>query len=154
MSFTLGRLTTTFLSLGAFALFACAGAAPAAAQGAPAAGTASDASSPAPKTVDPAARAQSLFAQVQAGKIDRTQLTTDFSDELTDEILAAMSGSIRGYGKPDRFVLIQKTDVEGDTRYVFRVVWKEGDSVFMTFGVDDDSGKISALYFRPGAYTP
>jgi hypothetical protein len=100
-------------------------------------------------TTDPIVRARDAFVQLQAGKVDRTALTPALNADLTDGVLATMSAGVSPLGPPGKFAVSSKTDVDGVTTYVFRLTGPAG-SVDYVFGIDDVSGKIAKLFFRPG----
>lgn len=113
----------------------------------------SDASSasPAPQPDDTtaAARAKEWLGRLQKGQLDRAQLTPDLSAGLQDATVQALSKQIPN-GTPQRIVLRAKQQMAGNTTWTFRVSWPD-QTLDYTFGVENVTGKISALYLRPGA---
>jgi hypothetical protein len=97
--------------------------------------------------------ARSIFDQLQAKHLDRNLLTPQFDADLNDEALAQLYGLVSSNGSPLEFSVSRKVHLDGETRYVIRVKWTAG-LVAMVLGIDDVTGKISALYFRPAADVP
>jgi len=114
----------------------------------PSAGEASP--TPAPSVdVRAAERAREWLGRLQRGNIDRSQLTPDLSAALQSATVSGYAQQTGKLGPPSKFTLLAKHAVEGTTTWVFRVTWPQG-SMDYNFGVDDATGKISALYLRPG----
>ena len=82
------------------------------------------------------------FAQMQAGKIDRTQYTAAFGAQLTDAAVQAMSHQLNAYGaSPIRAEIMQKRSVDNQTFYKVKLVFPRGDAASLLFGFDAE-GKI------------
>lgn len=94
-------------------------------------------------------RAREWLGRLQRGNIDRSQLTPDLSAALQNATVSGYAVQTGKLGSPTKFTLLGKHAVEGTTTWVFRVTWPQG-SMDYTFGVEDATGKISALYLRPG----
>ncbi len=77
-------------------------------------------------------------------------MTPDLSAGLQDATVAALSKQLSPLGAPQRLVLRTKREVAGITTWTFRVSWPD-QILDYTFGVENVSGKISALYLRPGS---
>ena len=108
-----------------------------------------DATSPAPQDENSVElRAKEWLGRLQKGQLDRTQLTPDLSAGLQDATVAALSKQLSPLGAPQHLVLRTKHQLDGITTWTFRVTWPE-QTLDYTFGVEDGSGKISALYLRP-----
>ncbi len=90
------------------------------------------------------ARAKDWLHQIQAGKVDRTQLTDKMNTALTDSMLANVSAQLAPLGDPTSFTLSSKTSKSAYTVYVFTVKWP-AVTLSETFAVDL-SGKIAGLY--------
>ncbi len=90
------------------------------------------------------ARAKDWLHQIQAGKIDRTQLTDKMNAAITDSTLASVSSQLAPLGDPTSFTLSSKTTKDVYTVYVFKVQWPS-ITLSETFTVDQ-SGKIAGLY--------
>lgn len=95
-------------------------------------------------------RAREWFGRLQKGQLDRAQLTSDLSAGLQDATVAALSKQLSAFGTPQRIVLRTKQQLAGNTTWTFRVSWTD-QVLDYTFGVEDATGKISALYLKPGS---
>jgi hypothetical protein len=96
-----------------------------------------------------AARAESWLRYIQAGKIDRSQLTAQMNSALTDARIAGVSAQLAPLGDPLSFAL-QSTSNQGDlTIYVYRITFKSPAPVIDEAFVLDDNGKIAGLWFKP-----
>ena len=85
------------------------------------------------------------FAQMQAGKIDRTQYTAAYGAQLTDAAVQAMSHHLNEYGaSPIRAEIMQKRSVDNQTLYEVKLVFPRGDATSLLFGFDAE-GKISGV---------
>jgi len=85
------------------------------------------------------------FAQMQAGKIDRTQYTAAYGAQLTDDAVQAMSHQLNQYGaSPIRAEIMQKRSVDNQTFYQVKLVFPRGDATSLLFGFDDE-GKITGV---------
>lgn len=123
-------------------------AAPAPPPPAPAATSAAPASS-APSASDAAvtARAKDLLHQLQAGKVDRSQLDDKMNASLTDSLVAQISSQLAPLGDPVGFTPQSEQKQDELTVYEYRVDFKTG-SLTETY-VLDASGKVAGLYFKP-----
>jgi hypothetical protein len=85
------------------------------------------------------------FAQMQAGKIDRTQYATAYGAQLTDDAVQAMSHHLNEYGaSPLRAEIMQKRSVDNQTLYQVKLVFPRGDATSLLFGFDAE-GKITGV---------
>jgi hypothetical protein len=85
------------------------------------------------------------FAQMQAGKIDRTQYAASYSAQLTDDAVQAMSHQLNEYGaSPIRSEIMQKRSVDNQTLYQVKLVFPRGDATSLLFGFDAE-GKITGV---------
>jgi hypothetical protein len=85
------------------------------------------------------------FAQIQAGKIDRTQYTAAYGAQLTDAAGQAMSHHLNEYGaSPLRAEIMQKRSVDNQTFYKVKLVFPRGDAASFMFGFDAE-GKITGV---------
>jgi hypothetical protein len=85
------------------------------------------------------------FAQMQAGKIDRTQYTAAYGAQLTDDAVQAMSHKLNQYGAaPLRAEIMQKRSVDNQTFYQVKLVFPRGDATSLLFGFDAE-GKITGV---------
>jgi hypothetical protein len=88
------------------------------------------ADSPPPSRARPEKSAETLalewFAQMQTGQIDRTQLAADYSAQLTDDAVQAMSRYLKEHesGAPPTGAQVLKTRTIGEqTFYVVKLVF-------------------------------
>jgi hypothetical protein len=93
--------------------------------------------------------ARSWLAQLQAGSIDRTQLTPAFNATLSAEAVAAFRRKLAPLGEPSSFKLRDTQPTEGVTAYTYAVTWK-GGSAYYVFALDDRTGKVAGLRVLPG----
>ena len=85
------------------------------------------------------------FAQMQAGKIDRTQYTAGYAAQLTDDAVQAMSHHLNEYGaSPLRAEIMQKRSVDNQTLYQVKLVFPRGDAASLLFGFDAE-GEITGI---------
>ena len=85
------------------------------------------------------------FAQMQAGKIDRTQYTAAYGAQLTDDAVQAMSHHLNEYGaSPLRAEIMQKRSVDNQTFYKVKLIFPRGDAASLLFGFDVE-GKITGV---------
>jgi hypothetical protein len=85
------------------------------------------------------------FAQMQAGKIDRTQYTAAYGGQLTDDAVQAMSHHLNEYGAaPIRVEIMQKRSVDNQTFYKVKLIFPRGDAASLLFGFDVE-GKITGV---------
>src|SRR5271157_6336211 len=85
------------------------------------------------------------FAQMQAGKIDRTQYTAAYGAQLTDDAVQAMSHHLNEYGAAlIRGEIIQKRSVDNQTFYKVKLIFPRGDAASFMFGFDAE-GKITGI---------
>jgi hypothetical protein len=97
-------------------------------------------------TADPAilARAKNWFAQLQAGKIDRSQLATTANAALTDAKIATVSQAISGLGSPATFVQTNAGQ-QGNISYaIYLLTFGNGTKLNFFFAVDSQ-GKVEGL---------
>ena len=85
------------------------------------------------------------FAQMQTGKIDRTQYAAAYGAQLTDDAVQAMSRHLNEYGaSPLRAEIIQKRSVDNQTLYKGKLIFPRGDAASLLFGFDVE-GKITGV---------
>ena len=88
-----------------------------------------DAAPPAAVPTEDGMRALALqwFAQMQAGKIDRTQYTAAYGAQFTDAEVQAMSHHLNEYGaSPLRAEIMQKRSVDNQTLYQVKLLFPRG----------------------------
>lgn len=93
------------------------------------------------------ARARDWLTRLQKGDIDRSQLSSVMNSALTPAQVAAISKQMGPLGAPQRFVFIGSQTAGADTRYTYRVTWKEAtlDELFVL----DSQGEIDGLFLKP-----
>jgi hypothetical protein len=94
-----------------------------------------------------AAFALKWFADMQAGRIDRAQLTADYNAQLTDDAVREMSRYLEEhkYGaSPKRAQVVRARTIGKQTFYVVKLVFPRGDAASLMFGFNAD-GKISGI---------
>jgi hypothetical protein len=95
------------------------------------------------------------FAKMRTGQIDRTQLAADYSAQLTDDAVQAMSRYLKEYqygasptgcpGSEDRVAQVLKTRTIGEqTFYVVKLVFPRGDAASLLLGFNAE-GKITGI---------
>lgn len=90
------------------------------------------------------ARAKSWFAQLQAGKIDRSQLADRANGAITDANLSNVQSVIGNLGTPVSFVQ-QQAGSQGNINYaIYQLTFKNGKKINFFFAVDTQ-GKIEGL---------
>jgi hypothetical protein len=92
-------------------------------------------------------RALALAAALQAGKIDRAELSTSLNAELGDDTLLDYKHVLAGLGTPTRAVFRGRYREDSDTRFVYNIMFPGGVAT-LTFAIDDGTEKISVLYLR------
>jgi hypothetical protein len=106
-----------------------------------------DAATPAGVPTEDGMKAFALqwFAQIQAGKIDRTQYSPAYGAQLTDAAVQAMSHHLNEYGaSPIRAEIMQKRSVDNQTFYKVKLIFPRGDAASLMFGFDAE-GKITGV---------
>ncbi|SDR23202.1 hypothetical protein SAMN05519103_01361 [Rhizobiales bacterium GAS113] len=86
------------------------------------------------------------YKQLQAGQIDRTQMTTAFSEHLTDEAVTGMSRYLNSYGPATGDEIVQSRKIQDQTFYVVKLFLQRGDALSLLIGFDE-SGKITGITF-------
>ena len=85
------------------------------------------------------------FAQIQAGKIDRTQYTAAYGAQLTDDAVQELSRKFNQYGAaPLRAEIMQKRTIDDQIFYQVKLVFPRGDAASLVFGFDTE-GKITGV---------
>ncbi|HEY6450415.1 MAG TPA: hypothetical protein VIX60_07030 [Candidatus Cybelea sp.] len=90
------------------------------------------------------ARAKTVFTQLQAGKIDRSQLVTDANANFTNATVANAQKMVGSLGKPVSFVQQQATTQGSVSAAIYVVTFKNGQKVDFLFALDSQ-GKIAGL---------
>lgn len=87
------------------------------------------------------------FAQMQAGQIDRTQLTAEYSAQLSDDAVQGMSRYLKehDYGAPPlRAEIVETRTMKPQTLYVVKLVFPRGDAASLLVGFNTE-GKITGI---------
>jgi hypothetical protein len=85
------------------------------------------------------------FAQMQAGKIDRTLYAATYGAQLSDDAAQAISHHLNEYGaSPTSAEIMKKRSIKNQTFYQVKLVFPRGDSASLLFGFDTD-GKITGI---------
>jgi len=87
------------------------------------------------------------FARMRTGQIDRTQLAPDYSAQLTDDVVQAMSRYLKeyAYGAAPTGAQVLKTRTIGEqTFYVVKVAFPRGDAASLLFGFNAQ-GQITGI---------
>jgi hypothetical protein len=90
-------------------------------------------------------RAAEWLGRLQRVDIDRTQLTTDFSQYLSDQLVQQADFAV--YGPALSLVPVESYQQSGDTVYVFDVKFRRGSYRFH-FTLAPDA-KIDGLFLEP-----
>lgn len=90
------------------------------------------------------ARAKQVFAQLQVGKIDRSQLAAGPNANFTETTVANAQKMVGSLGKPVSFVQQQATTQGDVSAAIYVVTFKNGKKVDFLFALDAQ-GKIAGL---------
>jgi hypothetical protein len=86
------------------------------------------------------------FARLQAGEIDRTEMTTGLSETLTDVSLKEMSRIVTSFGPATKSEIVENRKIDDQTFYVVKLFLQRGDAVSLLIGFNE-SGKITGVTF-------
>lgn len=107
----------------------------------------SAAPSNAPAQDDVKALALRWYVQMQAGQLDRTQLSAAYSAQLTDDAVREMSHNVNLYGtSPTSAEILQSRKMADQTFYQVKLVFPRGDAASLLIGFDPQ-GKITGISF-------
>ena len=85
------------------------------------------------------------YAQMQAGKFDRSQYAAAYGARLTPEAVQAMSQHLNQYGaSPLRAEIMKERSVENQKFYLVKFIFPRGDAASLLFGFDAE-GKITGI---------
>jgi hypothetical protein len=87
------------------------------------------------------------FAKMRTGQIDRTQLAADYSAQLTDDAVQAMSRYLKEYeygASPTGAQVLKTRTVGAQTFYVVKLVFPRGDAASLLLGFNAE-GKITGI---------
>ncbi len=86
------------------------------------------------------------FARLQAGEIDRTQMTRALSKSLTEDSVEVMARYLKSYGPASGGEITQNRRIEDQTFYVVKLFLERGDALSLLIGFDE-GGKITGVTF-------
>ena len=87
------------------------------------------------------------YTQMQAGQLDRAQLTAAYSAQLTDDAVREMSHAVNLYGASPKTTQILQSRTIGEQRfYLVKLVFPRGDAASLLIGFDSH-GKITGINF-------
>ena len=87
------------------------------------------------------------FAKMRTGQIDRTQVAADYSAQLTDDVVQAMSQYLKKYdygASPSGAQVLQTRTIGEQTFYVVKLVFPRGDAASLLLGFNAE-GKITGI---------
>jgi hypothetical protein len=87
------------------------------------------------------------FAEMRAGKIDRSELSRDYSAQLTADAVRAMSHYLKEYqyaASPTGAHVLLTRSAGDQMFYVVKLVFPRGDAASLLFGFDAQ-GKITGI---------
>jgi hypothetical protein len=90
--------------------------------------------------------ALSWFEHLQAGQIDRAQMTAALSKSLTDDSVKEMSRIVMSYGPATGDEIVQTRKIQDQTFYVVKLFLQRGDALSLLIGFDE-SGRITGVTF-------
>lgn len=84
-------------------------------------------------------------SRMEAGHIDRAQLTASYSAQLTSDAVRAMSHQLRQYGaSPIGDQVLRTRTIDDQTFYEVKLLFPRGDAAAMLLGFDA-AGKITGI---------
>ena len=86
------------------------------------------------------------FERLQAGQIDRDQMTTALSETLTDDSVKEMSRIVTSFGPATKDEIVGNRKIDDQTFYVVKLFLQRGDALSLLIGFDE-SGKITGVTF-------
>ena len=86
------------------------------------------------------------FEHLQAGQIDRTQMTTELSETLTDDSVKEMSRIVSSFGPATKDEIVENRKIDDQAFYVVKLFLQRGDAVSLLIGFNE-SGKITGVTF-------
>jgi hypothetical protein len=96
---------------------------------------------------DVKAFAPRLYAQMQAGQLDRSLLTAKYSAQLTDDAVRAMAHNVNLYAtSPTSAQISHSRRIADQTFYLVKLIYPRGDAASLLIGFDEQ-GEITDLSF-------
>jgi hypothetical protein len=89
------------------------------------------------------------FGRMQSGQIDRSQLTPDYSAQLTDQAVQGLSKHLKedNYGvSPTGAKVLRERTAGEQTFYVVKLIFPRGDAASLLIGLNAE-GKITGISF-------
>jgi hypothetical protein len=86
------------------------------------------------------------FQNLQAGQIDRTQMTAALNDHLTDDAVREMSRYLNSYGPATKDEIAESRKIQDQIFYVVKLFLDRGDAMTLLIGFDEN-GKITGITF-------
>jgi hypothetical protein len=93
------------------------------------------------------AMALQWFERMRTGQIDRTQLTAQYSAQLTDDMVKKMSAYLTEYkygALPSGAKILRTRSIGGQTFYDVKLLFPRGDAASLLFGFNAE-GKITGI---------
>ena len=85
------------------------------------------------------------YAEMQAGRMDRSQYAAAYGAQLTDDAVRGMSRALNRYGaSPLRAEIVQTRTGGEQTFYLVKYIFPRGDATSLMFGFDA-AGKITGV---------
>jgi hypothetical protein len=87
------------------------------------------------------------FEQMRTGQIDRTQLTAEYSTQLTDDAVKKMSAYLNEYrygASPTGAQVLRTRTIGEQTFYDVKLTFPRGDAASLLFGFNSE-GKITGI---------
>jgi hypothetical protein len=85
------------------------------------------------------------YTQMQAGQIDRTQLTAAYNAQLMDDTVREMSHKVNG-ALPNSAEILQNPTMGDQKFYLVKLIFPRGDAASLLIGFDAE-GKITGIDF-------
>jgi hypothetical protein len=86
------------------------------------------------------------FKHLQAGQVDRTQMTTALNEHLTDDAVKEMSHYLKPYGPATGDEIVQSRTIQDQTFYMVKLFLERGDALSLLIGFDEN-GKMTGITF-------
>jgi len=87
------------------------------------------------------------YKQMQAGQIDRRQLTAAYSAQLSDDVVRQMSHNVNLYGASPKSAEILQSRTTADQKFcLVKLIFPRGDAASLLMGFDAQ-GKITGINF-------
>ena len=86
------------------------------------------------------------FEHLQAGQIDRSLMTKELSETLTDDSVKEMSRIVSSFGPATKDEIVENRKIDDQAFYVVKLFLQRGDAVSLLIGFNE-SGKITGVTF-------